>query len=141
MDSPPVGGGNRLTPKREAISSDGAPEAVGPYSQAVRHGSHLFCSGQLPIDPESGEKISGGVAEQTTRCLLNLEAVCEAAGCSLGDSVKLTVYTTRLGEFAEINRAYAEYFSEGLAPARAAVGVSDLPLGVEVEIDAIVACG
>ncbi len=126
--------------EREAISSDGAPPAVGPYSQAIRHGSYLFCSGQVPLDPESGEKVTGGVAQQTTRCLQNLEAVCAAAGCSLGDAVKVTVYTTQLGEFAEINQAYAEYFADGAPPARAAVGVSELPLGVEVEIDAIVAC-
>ena len=126
--------------EREAISSDGAPRAVGPYSQAIRHGSYLFCSGQIPLDPESGEKVAGGVAEQTTRCLHSLEAVCAAAGCSLADAVRVTIYTTQLGEFAEINQAYAEYFAGGVPPARAAVGVAELPLGVEVEIDAIVAC-
>lgn len=121
------------------IASADAPEASGPYSQAIRHGAYLFCSGQIPIDPESGEKVAGGVAEQTVRCLLNLEAVCAAAGCSLANAVKVTIYTTRMSEFSEINAAYAQHLGGDSAPARATVGVADLPLGVEVEIDAIVA--
>ena len=127
-----------MSTEREVIASAAAPEASGPYSQAIRHGTYLFCSGQIPIDPETGEKVPGGVAAQTTRCLLNLEAVCAAAGCSLGDAVKVTIYTTRLAEFSEINDAYSEYFEADASPARATVGVAELPLGVEVEIDAIV---
>ena len=126
---------------REAISSSSAPAAVGPYSQAIRHGDYLFCSGQIPIDPETGERVSGDASEQTVQCLRNLEAVCAEAGCSLRDAVKVTVYTTDLSRFPEINQAYGTHFGEGVPPARATIGVSELPLGSEVEIDAIVACG
>lgn len=128
-----------MSADREVIASADAPEASGPYSQAIRHGAYLFCSGQIPIDPDSGEKVAGGVAEQTVRCLLNLEAVCAAAGCTLADAVKVTIYTTGLADFSEINAAYSEHFGDDVAPARSTVGVSELPLGVEVEIDAIVA--
>jgi 2-iminobutanoate/2-iminopropanoate deaminase len=127
-----------MSAKREGISSDSAPEAVGPYSQAVCAGDFLFCSGQLPLDPQSGEIVSGDLARQTSRCLLNLEAVCLEAGCSLADAVKINIYTTRLDGFSEINRAYEEYFSGDLPPARAAVGVAELPLGAAIEIDATV---
>jgi len=130
-----------MSAKREGISSDSAPEAIGPYSQGVRAGGFLFCSGQLPLDPESGEIVSGDLAEQTSRCLLNLEAICRASECSLVDAVKLTIYTTRLAEFPEINRAYGEHFSGEPPPARATVGVSELPLGASIEIDATIFVG
>ncbi|MFN8161471.1 MAG: Rid family detoxifying hydrolase [Solirubrobacterales bacterium] len=126
--------------ERSAVRAGGAPEAIGPYSQAVRQGDLLFCSGQIPLDSASGEMVGGTPAEQATRCLSNLQAVCEAAGTSLERALRLTVYTTELGEFASINEAYAAFFGGGEPPARAAVGVAALPKGALVEIDAIVAC-
>jgi 2-iminobutanoate/2-iminopropanoate deaminase len=124
---------------RLTISTDAAPAAIGPYSQAVRHGDVLYCSGQIPLDP-SGEPVGGSVAEEARQCLRNLAAVCEAAGTELSRALRLTVYTTELGQFAEINEAYASFFADA-PPARAAVGVAALPKGVRVEIDAIVALG
>jgi 2-iminobutanoate/2-iminopropanoate deaminase len=123
--------------EREAIEAAGAPPAIGPYSHAVRAGELLFCSGQIPLDPASGELVDGGVAEQTTQCLRNLAAVCDAAGTSLERAVRLTVYTTELGEFGAINAAYAEFFGDA-PPARVAVGVAALPKEASVEIDALV---
>jgi len=123
---------------REPVTALGAPAAIGPYSHAVRAGNLLFCSGQIPLDPESGELVGRTVTEQARRCLENLGAVCSAAGASLHDAVRVTVYTTDLGEFAAVNEAYGEYF-EGDPPARVAVGVAALPKGALVEIDAIVA--
>lgn len=123
---------------RSTVSSDAAPAAIGPYSQAVRHGDVLYCSGQIPLDPKSGEPVGGSVADEARQCLRNLAAVCEAAGTDLSHALRLTVYTTELGQFAEINEAYAEFFGEQ-PPARAAVGVAALPKGVRVEIDAVVA--
>jgi 2-iminobutanoate/2-iminopropanoate deaminase len=123
---------------REALNAEGAPEAVGPYSHAVRAGGLLFCSGQIPLDPSSGELVGETPAEQATRCLENLKAVCEGAGTSLASAVRLTIYTTDLGAFPEINEAYAAFFGDA-PPARAAVGVSALPKGALVEIDAVVA--
>jgi 2-iminobutanoate/2-iminopropanoate deaminase len=123
---------------REALNAEGAPEAVGPYSHAVRAGGLLFCSGQIPLDPDSGELVGDSPAEQATRCLENLRAICEGAGTSLANAVRLTLYTTDLGAFPEINEAYAAFFGDA-PPARAAVGVSALPKGALVEIDAVVA--
>jgi len=123
---------------REPVTALGAPAAVGPYSHAVRAGTLLFCSGQAPLDPESGELVGGTPAEQATRCLENLQAVCAAAGATLDDAVRLTVYVTDLGAFADVNEAYATFF-EADPPARTTVGVSALPKGADVEIDAIVA--
>ena len=126
-----------MSSERSVVQTPGAPEAIGPYSQAVRHGDLLICSGQVPLDPESGEIVGGTPAEQATRCLKNLEAVCEAGGTSLERALRLTVYTTDLGEFRSINEAYAAFFGEA-PPARAAVEVAALPKGALVEIDAIV---
>lgn len=123
---------------RQTISTAAAPAAIGPYSQAVRHGDVLYCSGQIPLDPDSGEPVGGEIGDETRRCLRSLAAVCEAAGTELGRALRLTVYTTELERFAEINEAYAGFFP-GEPPARAAVGVAALPKGVRVEIDAIVA--
>ena len=123
---------------RQPIATDDAPAAIGPYSQAVRHGTLLFCSGQVPLDPASGELVGDSLAEQTTQCLRNLAAVCHAGGTTLDRALRLTVYTTQLEGFAEINNAYAAFFPED-PPARAAVGVVALPKGARVEIDAIVA--
>ena len=125
---------------RKTVDAEGAPEAIGPYNHAVASGGLLFCSGQVPLEPESGEIVGETAAEQATQCLKNLEAVCEAAGTRLQSAVRLTIYTTQLDKFAEINEAYAEFFPES-HPARAAVGVAALPKGALVEIDAIVALG
>jgi 2-iminobutanoate/2-iminopropanoate deaminase len=125
-------------PERAVIDASGAPEAVGPYSHATLHNGVLYCSGQVPLDPESGELVKGGPGEQAKRCLRNLQAVCGAAGTELGRALMVTVFTTDLGAGPEINAAYGEFFGEA-PPARAMVGVSALPLGAQVEIAAIVA--
>ena len=122
------------------MSAEGAPEALGPYSHGVISNGLLFCSGQVPIDPQSGELVEGGAAEQTRRCLDNLAAVCTAAGAELADAVRVTVYATDLaGDWAQINDAYGSYFADDDAPARAAIGVAALPKGARIEIDAVVA--
>jgi 2-iminobutanoate/2-iminopropanoate deaminase len=123
---------------REIVDAPGAPAAVGPYSHAVRAGGLLFCSGQIPLDPRSGELVGQTPAEQARRCLENLREVCAAAGTSLERAVRLTIYTTDLGAFAQINDVYATFFASE-PPARAAVGVAALPKGAYVEIDAVVA--
>jgi 2-iminobutanoate/2-iminopropanoate deaminase len=123
---------------RETIDAPDAPAAIGPYSHAVRAGDMLFCSGQIPLDPESGELVAGGAADQARRCMQNLEAVCAAAGGTLARAVRLTIYMTDLGEFAAVNEVYGEFFGDD-PPARAAVQVAALPRGSQVEIDAIVA--
>ena len=123
---------------REPISTPDAPAAIGPYSQAVLYGDLLYCSGQIPLDAASGELLSGTLGEETTRCLENLEAICSAAGTSLARALRMTVYTTNLEAFAEINEAYAVFFPAE-PPARSAVGVAALPKGARVEVDAIVA--
>lgn len=125
-------------PRRTPIDAPGAPAAVGPYSHAVSAGRLLFCSGQIPLDPDSGELVLGGAGAQARRCLKNLEAVCAAAGARLADAVRLTVYLTDMADFAEVNDVYASFF-EGAYPARVAVEVAGLPKGADVEIDAIVA--
>jgi 2-iminobutanoate/2-iminopropanoate deaminase len=131
LRSAPVSG------ERQTIDAPGAPPAVGPYSHAVAAGGLLFCSGQIPLDPDSGELVGATPAEQALRCLENLRAVCAAAGTTLERAVRLTIYTTRLDAFAEINDAYGAFFAAA-PPARAAVGVAALPKGALVEIDAIV---
>ncbi|HLI33101.1 MAG TPA: Rid family detoxifying hydrolase [Solirubrobacteraceae bacterium] len=122
--------------RRATITAAGAPAAVGPYSHAVRSGELIFCSGQLPIDPASGQIAGAGAGAQTQRCLENLQAVAEAAGSELARALRLTVYTTALEQFAQINEAYAKFFAAE-PPARVTVGVAALPLGALVEIDAI----
>jgi 2-iminobutanoate/2-iminopropanoate deaminase len=124
---------------RETVTALGAPEAVGPYSHAVRAGGLLFCSGQIPLDPESGELVGDAPAEQARRCLENLSVVAAAAGASLSsDAVKLTIYLTDIGAFADVNEVYGSFF-ESDPPARVAFGVAALPKGAQVEIDAILA--
>ena len=123
---------------RETISAPGAPAAVGPYSHAVRAGSLLWCSGQIPLDPDTGELVGATAAEQARRCLENLEAVCEAAGTVLARAVRVTVYMTDLAAFAEMGEVYESFFDEA-PPARVTVGVAQLPRGAYVEIDAVVA--
>lgn len=115
-----------------------APAAIGPYSQAIRHGDLLFCSGQIPLDPSTGELVKQDAAGQARRCLENLEAVCRAAGTTLSRAVKVTVYLSDIADFARVNDVYAEYFAEE-PPARVAVQAGALPRGADVEIDAIVA--
>ena len=124
---------------RQSVSTDAAPEAIGPYSQGIRSGSLLFCSGQVPLDPSTGEIVKDEIEGQTRRCLENLSAVCEAAGGSLGDAVRCTVYLTDMGDFARVNEVYATFFEGADPPARVAIGVAALPKGADVEIDAIVA--
>lgn len=126
-------------PDRRAVSTDSAPAAIGPYSQAIRTGNLLFCSGQIPLDPASGEIVKEDVAGQTRRCLQNLGAVVEAAGASLADAVRCTVYLTDMGDFTRVNEVYEEFFAGDDPPARVAVAVAALPKGADVEIDAIVA--
>jgi 2-iminobutanoate/2-iminopropanoate deaminase len=123
---------------REIVQSAGAPQAIGPYSQAVRFGELLFCSGQIPLDTHSGELAGVDAPAQARRCLENLAAVCEAAGTSLARALRVTVYMTDLGEFAAVNEVYASFFAQA-PPARVTVGVAQLPKGAYVEIDAVVA--
>jgi 2-iminobutanoate/2-iminopropanoate deaminase len=123
---------------REPVTALGAPTAIGPYSHAVRAGGLLFCSGQIPLDPDTGELVGESPGEQAHRCLENLAAVCAAAGASLADAVRLTVYMTDLGAFNAVNDVYAGFF-EHEPPARVAIGVAALPKGAQVEIDAVVA--
>jgi 2-iminobutanoate/2-iminopropanoate deaminase len=124
--------------EREAVDAAGAPAAVGPYSHAVRFGELLFCSGQIPLDPQTGELVGAGPAEQARRCLENLAAVCEAAGTRLARALRMTVYMTDMAAFAEVNEVYGSFFGED-PPARVAIGVAALPRGAYVEIDAVVA--
>ncbi len=128
-----------MAAQRDAIQAQGAPAAIGPYSHAVRVGELLFCSGQIPLDPSSGELVGATPAEQARRCLENLQAVCAAAGTTLSRAVRLTVYMTDLAAFAEVNKLYAGFFEGSDPPARVAIGVAALPKGAQVEIDAIVA--
>jgi len=121
---------------RQAVSSDRAPAAIGPYSQAVRAGGLVFCSGQIALDPGTGELVAGGIGEQTRQVLRNLGAVLQAAGASLDDVVRTTVYLADLGDFAAMNAAYGEFFGQP-APARATVQAARLPRDARVEIDAI----
>jgi 2-iminobutanoate/2-iminopropanoate deaminase len=125
-------------PADRIVNAHGAPPAIGAYSHAVRTGDLLFCSGQIPLDPATGELVGATAAEQARRCLQNLRAVCDAAGASLARAVRLTVYMTDLAAFAEVNEVYAGFFPED-PPARVAVGVAELPRGAYVEIDAVVA--
>jgi reactive intermediate/imine deaminase len=121
---------------KNIINTDKAPQAIGTYSQAVRHQGLVFISGQIPLDPESMEIVPGGIEAQITRVFDNLSAVCTAAGGTLDDIVKLTIFLTDMGDFPQVNTIMGQYFSEPY-PARAAVQVAALPKGVSVEMDAI----
>ena len=121
---------------RQAIASEAAPRALGPYSQAVEAGGFVFCSGQVGLDPATGKLVGGGIASEAARVFDNLSAVLAAAGLGLADLVKTTVYLVDLGEFAAMNEVYARYFAVPY-PARATVQVAALPAGARVEIEAI----
>ncbi len=126
---------------RQIVSSPNAPKAIGPYSQAVAvpaTGKLLFCSGQIPLDPATGEMVQGDVVAQTERVMKNLEAVLAAAGMTFADVVRTTIYLTDLADFAKVNETYARYFKAD-PPARATVQVAALPRGSKVEIDAVAA--
>jgi len=121
---------------RRIIQSARAPNAVGPYSQAVRCGGFVFSSGQIPLDPATGKLVEGSIDDQTRRVLDNLAAVLESAGTSLASVVKTTIYLTDLGDFAAVNRVYGSYFPTD-PPARSTVQVAALPLGASIEIEVI----
>jgi 2-iminobutanoate/2-iminopropanoate deaminase len=123
---------------RETITALGAPAAVGPYSHAVRTGDLLFISGQVPLDPESGELVGETFADQARRCLENLAVVAAAGGATLADAVRVTVYLTDMSAFNEVNEVYGTFF-ETEPPARVAIGVAALPKGAKVEMDAVLA--
>jgi 2-iminobutanoate/2-iminopropanoate deaminase len=121
---------------KKVITASDAPEAIGPYSQAVRSGELVFCSGQVGLDPSTAELVSDEIGAQTRRAIQNLQAVLEAAGARLEDVVKTTAYLTDMGDFAEFNDAYAEFFGTDY-PARATIGVAALPKAARVEVECI----
>jgi 2-iminobutanoate/2-iminopropanoate deaminase len=123
---------------RETVTAVGAPKAAGPYSHAVKAGGLIFLSGQVPIDADAGNLVEGGIGAQTARCLDNLAVVAAAAGASLDDAVRCGIYVTDIATFKDVNEAYGSYF-ESDPPARTTIGVASLPLGAQVEIDAILA--
>jgi 2-iminobutanoate/2-iminopropanoate deaminase len=130
------------TPELQAINTSAAPEPVGPYNQAVLAGGLLFCSGQIALDPASGQMVGDGDVEAETRqALANLQAVLAAAGSSPGRVVRTTVYLADLADFARVNAIYAELFGEGVSPARACIQAAALPKGALVEIDCIALAG
>ncbi len=122
--------------EKQVVNTDQAPAAIGPYSQALKVGEMVFVSGQIPIDPATGDIVQGDIKAQTRQVLTNLNAVLTAAGSSLEKTVKTTVYITNMDEFSQVNEVYGEFFTDQ-PPARACVEVSRLPKGVAVEIDAI----
>jgi 2-iminobutanoate/2-iminopropanoate deaminase len=124
-------------PPRRIIATENAPAAIGPYSQAVLAGGLLYCSGQIPLDPATGELVAGDVSAQAQRCLENLAGVCEAASTRLERAVRVTVYLADMGDFQAVNEVYAGFFP-GDPPARVAIQAAGLPKGALVEIDAIV---
>ena len=123
---------------RQTITASGAPDAVGPYSHAVVSNGLVFCSGQTPLDPNTGKLVEGSIGDQTRQCLENLSVVAAAAGAQLSDAVRMGIYVTDMGTFKEVNEAYGAYF-ESEPPARTTIGVAALPLGAAVEIDAVLA--
>jgi 2-iminobutanoate/2-iminopropanoate deaminase len=123
---------------RKLILSENAPKPVSAYAQAIQHGSLLFLSGQIPLDPASGQLVEGSIAEQTDRVIENLRAVLSAAGATLDNVLKTTVYLTNMADFAAFNAAYARHFASQ-PPARTTVAVLALPLGARLEIEAIAA--
>jgi reactive intermediate/imine deaminase len=128
------------TLNRNIVHTDRAPAAIGPYSQAVKVGNTVYLSGQIPLDPDTGEIVSGGITAQTHRVFDNLRAVCEAAGGSLEQIARVCIYLPDLADFTVVNGVMKEYFREPY-PARSTIGVRELPRGVAVEIDAIMVLG
>lgn len=124
---------NRL----KVVTTSEAPAAIGPYSQGISAGNLLFVSGQIPLDPATGDMVKGGMEEKTHQVLKNLKGVVEAAGATLGHVVKTTIFLVDLNHFLTVNKIYAEYFS-GVFPARSTVQVSALPKGADIEIEALV---
>jgi 2-iminobutanoate/2-iminopropanoate deaminase len=125
---------------KQIINTNNAPAPIGPYNQAVKSGTLIYTSGQIPIDPQTGNLVSGGIREQTIQTLENLKAVIEAAGSTLGKVLKTTVFLADMADFPEMNALYAEYFGEDNAPARSTIQVAALPKGALVEIEAIARC-
>jgi 2-iminobutanoate/2-iminopropanoate deaminase len=121
---------------KKTVSTNEAPGAIGPYSQAVRTGNFLFCSGQIPLDPKSGQIISGDIAAQTRRVLDNIAAVLRVEGLTFDNVVKTTIFLTDLGDFQTVNEVYSSYFKQD-PPARSTVQVSALPRGAKIEVEAI----
>jgi len=121
---------------KRLIQTNAAPAAIGPYSQAVQAGDFIFCSGQIPLNPESGQIVDGGIVEQTHQVMTNIRAVLHAAGRDFSHIVKTTIYLTDLADFATVNEIYGSYFAE-IPPARACVQVAALPKGAAIEIDLI----
>lgn len=122
--------------QREAVRTDAAPKAIGPYEQAIRVGGFLFTAGQIALDPKTGNLVEGGIAAQTRRVLENLKAVLEASGSSMDRVVKATVYLKNMGDFGAMNEIYGEYLGKA-KPARSTVAVAELPRGALVEIDLV----
>lgn len=129
-----------MTLERRVVSTDKAPAAIGPYSQAIVSGDTVYCSGQIPLDPATGELVTGSIENLTRRVLDNLGAVLEAAGASFASVVKTTIFLEDMSDFQRVNEVYAEYFGDVL-PARATVAVKELPKSTRVEIDAIARVG
>ncbi len=129
-----------MIPVKKIIATSKAPSAIGPYSQAVAAGDFLYVSGQIPIDPATGNLVEGDIQAQSTQSLKNVKAIVEAAGCSMSDVVKTTVLLKNIADFAPMNEVYATFFT-GDCPARAAFAVADLPKGALVEIEAVVYTG
>ena len=121
-----------------SIHTENAPAAIGPYSQAVTHGGLVYCSGQIPLDPKTGQLVEGTIAQQTERVMENMSAVLTAAGSGLDRVLKTTIFLTAMSDFAEVNAAYGKYFA-GAKPARSTVAVKELPKGARVEVDCIAA--
>ena len=124
--------------KKEIISTENAPQAIGPYSQAVKAGNLMFISGQIPMNPETGDLVTGTIEDEANQVLKNIKSICEAAGYGFEDIVKITIFLTDLTNFSKVNEVMKDHFLEPY-PARATVEISGLPLGVNVEIEAIVA--
>lgn len=122
--------------EKKVIHTDRAPAAIGPYSQGVRAGEFIFFSGQIPIDPASGEVVGGGIESQAEQVMRNIGALLESAGCGFASVVKTTIYLTDLADFAKVNEIYGRHFPEA-PPARSTVQVSALPKGVSIEIEVI----
>ena len=122
--------------KLEQVSTDNAPKAIGPYSQGIKANGFVFCSGQIPVDPATGDLVTGSITEQTKQSLSNVKGVIEAAGSSMDRVVKCTVFLKNMDDFSEMNSEYAKWFSDP-SPARAAVEVARLPKDVNIEIEAI----